>query len=131
MTKPLTVLLAAVEPSGDALGASLYKVLKERLPDNTHFIGCGGMTMKSAGFTSAFSTDSFSVIGLSGFLKAIPEGIKRAREVGELAAENHADIGIYIDGWAFSWRAARYTKLYSPNTLTVKYATPQVWASRP
>ncbi|MCI5048658.1 MAG: lipid-A-disaccharide synthase [Aquisalinus sp.] len=131
MTTPITVLLAAVEPSGDALGASLYRVLKERLPDNTNFIGCGGIAMEAAGFSSAFSTDAFSVIGLTGFLKAIPEGMKRAREIGELAASNHADIGVYIDGWAFSWRAARYTKLYSPNTLTVKYATPQVWASRP
>ncbi|WP_306253856.1 lipid-A-disaccharide synthase [Parvularcula sp. IMCC14364] len=131
MTKPLKVLLAAIEPSGDALGASLYKVLKKSLPDDTVFFGCGGMLMEQEGFSSSFPVDEFSIIGLTGFLKAIPEGVKRAREIGQLAASLQADIGIYIDGWAFSWRAARYTKMYSPDTLTVKYAAPQIWASRP
>ncbi len=130
-TKPLNVLLVAVEPSGDALGAALYTELKILLPNDTNFIGCGGLQMEAAGFSNSFPTDAFSIIGLTGFLKAIPEGIKRAKQIGRIAQEHDADIAIYIDAWAFSWRAARYTKKYSPRTKTIKYATPQIWASRP
>ncbi len=130
-TNPLKILLVAVEPSGDALGAALYTELKFLLPEGTEFYGCGGLLMTQAGFPSAFPTDSFSVIGLTGFLKAIPEGVKRAKQIGRIAQEHDVDLAVYIDAWAFSWRAARYTRLYSPRTKTIKYATPQVWASRP
>ncbi len=129
--KPLKILLAAVEPSGDSLGAALYRQLKNKTPEGTEFFGCGGLLMEQEGFHSAFPTDAFAIIGLTGFLKAIPEGLKRAKEIGQLAAVNGIDAAVFIDGWAFSWRSARYTKMYSPKTLTVKYAAPQVWASRP
>jgi len=129
--RPLTIMLAAVEPSGDGLGAALYAELKQRAPEGTRFFGCGGEQMKKAGFETAFSIDAFSVVGFTDVIGAIPEGMKRAKELAELAAREKADIAIFIDGWTFSRIGAKRMKKYSPDTLVVKYAAPQVWASRP
>ncbi|MBD0427803.1 lipid-A-disaccharide synthase [Aquisalinus flavus] len=129
--RPLTIMLAAVEPSGDSLGAALYAELKQRAPDGTRFFGCGGEQMSKAGFESAFPIDAFSVVGFTDVIGAIPEGMKRARDLAELAARERADIAIFIDGWTFSRIGAKRMKHYAPDTLVVKYAAPQVWASRP
>ena len=129
--RPLTIFLAAIEPSGDHLGAALYDALKAITPDGTRFLGCGGARMAAAGFSSAFPIDAFSVVGFTDVIGAIPEGMRRARELAQLAAAEAADIAIFIDGWTFSRIGAKRMKALSPDTFVVKYAAPQVWASRP
>ena len=129
--RPLTIMLAAVEPSGDALGAALYEALLPMVPEGTRFFGCGGPAMEKAGFKSAFPIDAFSVVGFTDVIGVIPEGMKRAKELAQLAAREKADIAVFIDGWTFSRIGAKRMRHYSPDTVIVKYAAPQVWASRP
>lgn len=124
------ILLAAVEPSGDALGAALYAELKALLPD-ARFIGCGGSQMAEAGFTSAFDIGALAVMGFTDVIKVIPEGLAKARDLAQLAAREQADIAIFIDGWTFSRIGAKRLREYAPDTTVVKYAAPQIWASRP
>lgn len=124
------VMLAAVEPSGDALGAALFEALHRKLPD-TEFFGCGGSAMKRAGFKSLFPTDAFAVMGFTDVVKALPEGFRRAKELAQEAARRKARAAILIDGWAFSRILAKRLKALSPETKIYKYAAPQVWASRP
>ncbi|VAV93364.1 hypothetical protein MNBD_ALPHA05-812, partial [hydrothermal vent metagenome] len=45
---PLKLMLCAVEPSGDALGAALINALRKKAPD-VKIYGCGGALMKAAG----------------------------------------------------------------------------------
>lgn len=125
-----TVMLAAVEPSGDALGAALFKSLQAKMPD-TEFFGCGGAAMARAGFSSLFPTDAFAVMGFTDVVKALPEGFACARMLAETAAAKRAKAAVLIDGWAFSRVLAKRLKALSPETLIYKYAAPQVWASRP
>ncbi|MGV6801827.1 MAG: lipid-A-disaccharide synthase [bacterium] len=129
--RPLTILLAAIEPSGDALGAALYKNLQNLIPEGSKFIGCGGQQMAAAGFVSSFDVDAFAVMGFTDVIKVIPEGMKRAKQLALLAAQEKADIAIFIDGWTFSRVGSKRIKKYSPDTFIVKYAAPQIWASRP
>lgn len=128
--KEVKILLTAVEPSGDALGAALFRYLKDSLPQAS-FLGCGGAAMAREGFETQFSTEPFAVMGFSDVARALPEGVKRARELAMRAAEEKADAAILIDGWAFSRLVAKRLKRYSPSTKIYKYAAPQIWASRP
>ena len=124
------VMLTAVEPPGDALGAALLDELRRTLPDAT-FFGCGGSAMAAKGFDSLFPTDVFSVMGFTDVARALPAGLKRARQLAEEAARQKAAAAILIDGWAFSRIVAMRLRELSPETMVYKYAAPQIWASRP
>lgn len=123
-------MLAAVEPSGDLIGASLMRELKALAPDAV-FIGCGGPEMRREGLISAFAIEAFSVMGATDALRVAPLAMKRARELAELAAAQNADVAVFIDGWAFSRLAATRLRKFSPRTTAIKFVAPQVWASRP
>ncbi len=125
-----SLLLAAVEPSGDALGAALFPELRKTMPQAT-FFGCGGALMAEQGFESLFPTEPLAVMGFTDVARALPEGFRRARQLAQEAAARRADAAILIDGWAFSRVTAKRLKALSPGTKVFKYAAPQVWASRP
>jgi lipid-A-disaccharide synthase len=124
------ILLTAVEPSGDAIGASLMTAIRARSPE-AQFIGCGGEAMARVGFQSLFDIAPLSVIGLGDALRAAPAAFKRADLIAEAAAREKPDIAVLVDGWAFARLVAMRLKALSPETLMVKLAAPQVWASRP
>ncbi len=128
---PLKILLCAVEPSGDALGADLMIALREKLHNNVEFIGCGGPQMMQGGLTSLFSIEPFSVVGPLDALKAVPEALKGADILAEATAREKPDCAVLIDGWAFCRIAAARIKKKRPETQLIKYVAPQVWASRP
>lgn len=126
----VSILLAAIEPSGDALGAALFRALRKARPDDL-FFGAGGEKMRAEGFQSLFATEKLAVMGFTDVAKALPEGFKRAKELALVAAEQKAKAAILIDGWAFSRLVAKRLRQYSPETKVYKLAGPQVWASRP
>ena len=125
-----TILLSAVEPSADAMGADLMRELYACLPD-VRFVGCGGGAMAAAGLSSAFDTSALSVVGLGDAAKAVPEAFRRARQLARLAVDERADAAVLIDAWGFSKLVAARMGKRAPDTALVKLATPQVWASRP
>ncbi|WP_162178329.1 lipid-A-disaccharide synthase [Parvularcula oceani] len=125
-----TLLLSAVEPSADAIGAELLEALRARLP-GARFVGCGGAAMAAAGFSSAFDTAPLCVMGLGDALRAVPQAKRRAAELARLARSEGADAAVLIDAWGFSRLTAQALGRTSPATKRVKLAAPQVWASRP
>ena len=129
-TGPLRLLLSAVEPSADAIGAALMAALKERAP-GVEFFGCGGPLMAKEGLESLFPIKVFSVIGPVSALKAWPAALSGARRLASAAASNNIDAAILIDSWSFSRIAAEKIKKAAPNAKLIKYVAPQVWASRP
>ena len=126
-----TILLSAVEPSADAMGARLMDALRARLGPRTRFVGAGGLAMAARGFESAFDTGALSVMGLGDALKAAPSALSGAKALGRLAAETRADAAVLIDAWGFSRLAGAELRKRSPDTARIKLAAPQVWASRP
>ena len=127
---PVTILLSAVEPSGDALGAALMRALKKRRGDIA-FTGCGGALMKREGLESLFPVEPFAVIGPVGVLKAVPAALAGARRLARAAVETNAAAAVLIDSWSFSSLAARRLRPAAPTAALIKYVAPQVWASRP
>lgn len=126
----LQILLAAVEPSADAIGASLMRALKAMAPDAI-FTGCGGPQMAREGLVTLFPIDAFAVMGATDVLRVAPLAMRRARELAERSAVEEIDVAVFIDGWAFSRLAATRLRKFSPPTTVIKFVAPQVWASRP
>ncbi len=128
--EPLRILLSAVEPSADAIGAALMAVLKAKLPD-VSFIGCGGPLMAAEGLQSLFPIDKFAVIGPVGALIALPAALRGAAMLADAASAEDIGAAILIDSWSFSQIAAEKIRKVAPNAKLIKYVAPQVWASRP
>lgn len=129
-SRPLRILVCAVEPSADALGAELMKAMRAYASD-IKFIGCGGPLMAGEGLASLFPIKPFSVMGPIDALRALPAARRGARLLAEAAAQEKADAAVLIDGWAFARMAAVRIRKAEPNTRLIKYVAPQVWASRP
>ena len=129
MTAP-RLLLAAVEPSADALGASLIRALKTLIPE-IELTGCGGPLMAAEGFESRFDTSAFSVMGFTDVARVLPEAWRRSRELAAICEKEKIDIAVFVDGWSFSRLGAKRIRKRSPGTKIVKFGAPQVWASRP
>ncbi len=123
------ILLAAVEPSADAIGASLIAEIRRRVPE-AKFLGCGGAAMAGEGFQSLFDIDPLSVIGFMDVIRAAPAAYSRADALTEAVVLEKPDIIVLIDGWAFSRLVAVRVKRRAPEMTIVKLAAPQVWASR-
>ena len=126
-----TVLITALEASGDALGAGLMAELRRRLGGEVRFIGVGGPAMAGQGLSSAFDIAELSVVGLLDGLLAWRRADRRARQVAELAQREGADIAVMIDSWGFSYLLARRLRAAAPALPLVKYVAPQAWATRP
>jgi lipid-A-disaccharide synthase len=131
VNKPLTVMLVAAEASGDNLGASLAKALRERLGDQVRFVGVGGDRMAEEGVESPFDIADLSVLGLFEGLAAYPRVVRRVVDAAALAAREKPDIAVLIDSWGFTLRVAHALRRLDPKLPLVKYVGPQVWASRP
>lgn len=126
----ITILICAVEPSGDDLGASLMKALKAK-HDEIIFVGSGGPAMMGEGLKSLFPIEPFSVLGPVDALRAMPAAVNASRILADNAAKSQADACVLIDSWAFAQLAAKAIRKQSPTTKLIKYVAPQVWASRP
>ncbi len=127
---PPSIMLVAVEPSADQIGASLLHELKAMSP-GARFFGCGGPRMEREGLKSLFPIDPFAVMGATDVIRVAPLAMRRALELAEKAAYEKIDIAVFIDGWAFSRLATTRLRRLSPSTTSIKFVAPQVWASRP
>lgn len=131
MTRPLKVMLVAVEASADALGAGLMRALKERLGEGVTFVGVGGARMAEQGVASPVDIAGLSLVGLFEIAAVVPRALADLEATIRLAEAERPDIAVLIDSWEFTWRVARRLRLRTPEVTIVKYVAPQVWATRP
>ncbi len=127
---PLKIMLVAAEASGDALGASLAKVLRDRLGGDVTFVGIGGAKMAEQGVESPFDIAQLSILGILEGLKAYPTVKARLDDTVALAGRERPDVAILIDSWGFNIRLAHALRKLDPKLPLVKYVAPQVWAYR-
>ncbi len=127
----LRLLLTAVEPSADALGAALVRALRGRLDAPLALFGVGGPELAAEGLQSLFDPRDLAIVGALEGIMAWPRVRARARWTGELAAKVRPHAAILIDSWGFSLRAAQAIRRHAPETRLIKYVAPQVWATRP
>lgn len=125
------IFLIATEESGDRLGASLMKVLRQRLGGAVLFEGVGGRSMAGEGLSSLFPIEDMSIIGLSAVVKQLPMHLRRIRETADAVTQALPDILVIIDSPDFTHRVARRVRARDPSIPIVDYVSPSVWAWRP
>ncbi|MGB8399464.1 lipid-A-disaccharide synthase [Bradyrhizobium sp.] len=125
------IFLVATEESGDRLGASLMKVLRQRLGDAVHFEGVGGRAMAREGLESRFPIEELSIIGLAAVVKQLPKIWRLIRETAAAVTEAAPDVLVIIDSPDFTHRVARRVRASDPRIPIVDYVSPSVWAWRP
>jgi lipid-A-disaccharide synthase len=125
------IFLIATEESGDRLGASLMKVLRQRLGGAVRFEGVGGRSMAREGLTSLFPIEELSIVGLAAVVKQLPMILRHIRETAAAVTQSSPDILVIIDSPDFTHRVARRVRAQAPSIPIVDYVSPSVWAWRP
>ncbi|MEO1149436.1 MAG: lipid-A-disaccharide synthase [Pseudomonadota bacterium] len=134
MTGSRHLVIAAVEPSGDEIGAALHDALHTRAQElgvTLTLSGCGGPRLAAAGMESLFPIAPLSVMGFTDVARAIPLARLYARQLADHSARVRADGFIFVDGWAFSRLGAPLLRDGPSRPKIFKYVAPQIWASRP
>ncbi len=125
------IFLIATEESGDRLGSSLMKALRQRLGDSVRFEGVGGQTMTRDGLMSLFPIEELSIMGFAAVVKKLPMILRRIRETADAVIAAAPDMLVIIDSPDFTHRVARRVRARDPAMPIVDYVSPTVWAWRP
>jgi lipid-A-disaccharide synthase len=125
------VFLIATEESGDCLGASLMKILRQRLGGAVRFEGVGGRAMAREGLTSLFPIEELSIIGLAAVVAQLPKILRLIRQTAAAATESGPDVLVIIDSPDFTHRVAKRVRARDARIPIVDYVSPSVWAWRP
>ena len=121
------IALVAGEQSGDQLGASLIKYIKEIFP-LAIFMGVGGEKMKKQGLNSLFPMEKLSVMGIIEPLLRISELLSLRKNLKDYLSAQNPDIFIGIDYPDFNLSVSKYLK--TKGITTIQYVSPSVWAWR-
>ncbi|MBB5046333.1 lipid-A-disaccharide synthase [Rhodopseudomonas rhenobacensis] len=125
------IFLIATEESGDRLGASLTRELRERLGEAVRFEGVGGRAMQAEGLASLFPIEELSIMGLSAVARRLPTILRHIRTAAHAALQAAPDVLVIIDSPDFTHRVARRVRARDPSIPIVNYVSPTVWAWRP
>jgi lipid-A-disaccharide synthase len=126
-----SIFLVAAEESGDGLGATLMRELRNELGDGVTFSGVGGRAMAQEGLTSLFPIDELSIMGLASIPRKLPMIFRRIRQTTEGVLAAKPDVLIIIDSPDFTQRVARRVRARDRSIPIVDYVSPTVWAWRP
>jgi len=127
---PRKIFLIATEESGDRLGASLMKVLRQRLGEAVYFEGIGGQSMAGEGLVSLFPIEELSIMGLAAVVRQLPMILRRIRKTASAVLEASPDMLVIIDSPDFTHRVAKRVRSRDPSIPVINYVSPSVWAWR-
>lgn len=130
MTRPLRIFIIAGEASGDFLGASLMRALKEQSP-LVEFHGVGGAHMQAEGLKSIFPMQDLSVMGLVEVIPSLFKILSRMKQTVQAVVDMKPDALITIDSPDFCFRVVKRLKAQAKNIPCIHYVAPSVWAWRP
>ncbi|MCX7356660.1 MAG: lipid-A-disaccharide synthase [Alphaproteobacteria bacterium] len=124
------IFLVAAESSGDALGADLAHVLRER-DGSLDIQGVGGPLMAEQGVPSQADIKGLAVLGFIDGLLAYSRVKAAVNATVTAVLKAKPGVVVLIDSWGFTLRVAQGVRAAAPEIKLVKYIGPQVWATRP
>ncbi len=119
--------ILAGEVSGDILGSSLIREIKQLCPD-AEFTGIGGPMMMAEGCESLFPMEKLSVMGILEVISHYRELKQIQKQMIEYFIANPPDVFIGIDVPDFNLGLEGALK--AAGITTVHYVSPSVWAWR-
>ena len=123
------IFLIATEESGDRLGSSLMKALRQR-NGAVQFEGVGGQSMTREGLVSLFAIEDLSIMGFAAVVKQLPMILRQIRDTADAVITAAPDVLVIIDSPDFTHRVARRVRARLPAMPIVDYVSPSVWAWR-
>ncbi len=123
----LRVGVVAGEASGDQLGASLIRTLKQQYPD-IYFEGIAGPLMMKEGAHSLFPMDKLSVRGYWEVLRSLRELLSIRKKIITHFIHQPPDLFIGIDAPDFNLGVEE--QLRARGIKTIQMVAPTVWAWR-
>jgi lipid-A-disaccharide synthase len=127
---PPRLLVAAAEPSADAIGAAVVDALRSRgrLP-GLQVRGMGGPALQRAGLVPEVPVEGTTAVGLLDGLKAARRGLRVVEGLASAAASWRPHLVLTLDAPSLTLRLGhRARRLGVP---VVHVGAPQVWAWRP
>jgi lipid-A-disaccharide synthase len=129
--KELHIFLIAAEESGDRLGGSLMRALKERTQGRIRFSGLGGEAMAVEGLVSLFPIAELAIFGFTSIPARLTSILRRISQTTQAVLAARPDVLVIIDSPDFTHRVARRVRAAEPSIPIVDYVSPSVWAWRP
>ncbi|MDR2416658.1 MAG: lipid-A-disaccharide synthase [Holosporales bacterium] len=124
-----SVFIAAGEPSGDQLGASLIQDLTKRAAYSYNFLGIGGEAMCAAGLASLFPMENIAIMGFLPVISHLPQLIRCVQQAKRALLAHPPDLLITIDAPGFMNRLHKTAR--SLGVPILHWVAPSVWAWRP
>lgn len=121
------IAISAAETSGDLIGASLVKALKEQDP-TLQIEGLCGDKMHLEGCDQLWNMSLVNVMGFSEVLKKLPSLLKLRKTMIQRFSEHKPDVFIGVDAPDFNFVIER--KLKQQGIKTIHFVSPSVWAWR-
>ncbi|MEO5365336.1 MAG: lipid-A-disaccharide synthase [Magnetococcus sp. WYHC-3] len=126
------IFLIAGEASGDTLGASLMRGLKNQGVPAANMVGIGGALMAEEGLESLLPMDELCVMGLWEVVGQLPRLLKLINAMVEEIENRQPDILVTIDLPDFNFQVAKRLKKRGVfKGKIIHYVAPSVWAWRP
>ncbi|MEM7680025.1 MAG: lipid-A-disaccharide synthase [Pseudomonadota bacterium] len=124
-----TIFFIVGEPSGDTLGASLMRAMKEK-ERGLKFVGVGGPLMEAEGLSSIRPMEELCVMGLFEVLGELPRLLRLIKTVASEVEDYKPDALVTIDLPDFNFEVVKRLRKKKFNTKFIHYIAPSVWAWR-
>ncbi len=123
------IFILTGEPSGDKLAAEVIKELKKSKID-IEYLAVGGQHLSSIGIKSIYNQKDITYLAFTDILLNIFKIKRKINETVKKILDFNPDILFSVDSPEFSLRVSKIIKLKKPETKTIHFIAPKVWAWR-